>query len=1230
MRSSFFQLLLVLLWSTVLCPAQNPDPLVFTVGKTFETNNGTTLHNYLLWQPGDAATTFGKRFAIYGKDGAATSANPYQKLGVQTLQTSPSAIQALLTLGGKFDADGARLPEMIVALNAEANGTTLPEGYEFPTSINLEVAQKLAQIMTVAETDAEVLQSLVSLGRAHPGVQMAIGLGWAIETAPNSITTYEVREIDNGDNDLRVVGRVTLDAANPQMLLPPHPAHVLPHPVDPNLQLAASPKDHLAVRLRWGTPNGLRTLLPHTYGFNLYRVEQEAVDAVTGNPSSLSFAEDVLNLGGVKVNMLPIAAHTLMTDGEAANVSFSPDIFFFGDDKNPEFDDPFEDGDSFYYYVAARDIAGHPGPLSTAAAITICDRLPPSMPAIVSVDNVFDLAGSNPGEEKGRQHLRVTIRQVPETPVENRAMKYRVYRWHSAIDWQTHGANPEQNFIGEVNHIEGEPYVTFDDLNPADLDEDGLAGVDTGTPLAENEDDADMGKTYWYTVRAVDGSACTPANLSGHCGAMYGVLRDRVGPPQPEGALISCFCVPRINRWLDPYGATPDSLGLSATAHGFMVLVARIDQSTQTPRVAEKVKSFDLAYHNTETFDPTQQSSASSQIYFTRTYHYQGAELYGAVFVPFPEKKGYRLSVRSRLGDGSTSRWLTVTTDPESTPADRIKVHSFRAEAHKCCPVLISQRVLRDDRGNVRKDINRYLPPDSEDDDCPSWIEVVPGTTPPPFLPVNPDGSIEPVCGQLYLGSEDIREVRIYRRAGNRGKLTLVAQESSQKALPSFYEWKENATLLVNGVTACYYAQTFDEHGNASPLTRLGCVTVVNEDLGVPMLMEPRNLPAVDDRARAELSWFCDPVGVDRFEVWVASEGGSEPSLTAPGLTGRIATSTSPVLESEDGESLSYAVYRTDSLSSGFGDGGEFSLTLTLPAEEKLTFVVRPIGPQIPDPVTGAFEFATGDFSNQVSGQWSEPSPGLQDVIPWPAKPLPGVAEWALPVTNFAAGEGPFYAHPIPPEFMNTLKASAGILIGTVAASPSSKLPDMALLPGDQRPESHLFHYRRQSSGPPTAENLESLMPFVVYRYQVPSERYPEAQPNLVQITPLIDRLSFKSNFPTSHQSDIPISYQVEDPFLFFADYRSQEPAMPVPITGVFTRNPANFTTAAPVFGDNNPAYLSRSASAYPDAKWLDHTIWLRDSHPAARGASYQYLLVPFSERGEIERIIPTNIITHN
>jgi hypothetical protein len=1238
-RNLFFILALA---TTAPSWAQNADPLVYTVGKTFATNEDTTLHNYILWQPGDAKTTFGKRFGIYAKTGSSTSANPYTLLGIQTLQTSPSAIQAMLKLGAKFDADARFLPERITSLNAEAQGDPAAApalgSAEFPGGIDLGVAQRLAQIMTGAENDAEILQSLVSLGRAHPGVQMAIGLGFAIKANDPSVTTYEIREVDAGDNDLRVIGRVTLDTNNPQMLLPPGRPHLLPHRFNASAQqVVASPKDHLTVRLRWATPNGLRLLLPHVYGFNLYRVPE----ANAPDPLLITSVDDVANADGVRVNTLPIPAGALLTNTEAANINFQSDTFFYGDDgdvfvrlndppmESAATDTKFSDGDTFFYYVAPRDIAGQPGPLSSPTEITICDRLPCSAPSIVSVDNSFDIAGADPATETGTQHLEINIRQLPNTESDNSAKEYRVYRWHSATDWQTYGGDPDFNHIGTVAHVDGQDYVTFDDDDPADPDTDYVGpadnGPDTGSPVVTSESDFAMGKTFWYTVRAVDTSVCDPANLSGHSGPMYGVPRDRVGPPNPEGSLETCFCIPRTGFTDEGVEVSRSVYGLEEEFPGFIVRMQRIDNDDRQ-RVIKKIKSFDLQVGR---FVQTSEGT-TFQTNFSRTTLFKGMEVFRDVVVPVRALDGTIVRARSRLGDGSVSDWREMPVGGRSPKESQILRFGFRAFVELCCPVLISTNVLRDEGGRIRKDIFKYLPPDSGDEDCPSWIETFPGATPPVFVPTR-DDSIVGVCGQVYLYG-DCREVRVYRRVGNEGPFILISRQSGKEALPPVYNWKETAPVLNNGAEGCYYAQTFDENGNSSPMVRIGCVTTQNEDLGVPMVMEPVNLEPDGSNAVVQLSWFCDPVGIDRFEVWVAAEGGGDPDVKSFNLTEKIETSEDNlILTNEDDEELVFCPYRTDSLAGGFGDGGEFSVILSVPADKTLSYAIRPIGLPTPQPASGELITATGDFSNVVSNIWSAPPEPLQEVIPWPARPVPGVASVPVPVANYVSGEGPYYARPLDGEHVLRFRASSLILVGAAPAYLTGKeTPYEAYLPDNRDPFSWLFKYRRQNTEESFGnDSLKPLSAFVVYRYQVPSTRYPEAKPNLVQVTPLMDRMAYKDESGDVQGTILSLRH-IRDPFFVFQPYDESSFLLEVPISGTFSRDNSTFTTGVPIPNNPNPEYLDRTTSEFPEKSERDHTIWVRDAIPAARDASYQYLIVSFDERGEIDRVIPTNTVEHN
>jgi len=1157
--------------------AQNADPLVFTVGNSYPSVAGKS-HNYLLWQPGDVTTTYGKKFAVYGKDGAASSASPYLRLGIQSVQTSPSAIQALLMLGAQFDHDADALPGRIVDLHSEAQAQPLAPGTLLPTAINIDVAQKLAQIMSTASTDPEILQSLISLGRAHPGVMMSMGHGFAIEVPTASTNTYEVREIGIGNTDIRAIGRVSLKASAPYSLPPSGRPFPNPHPVDPDLQLVASAKDHLNVRLRWAMSNTLRLALPKAYGFNLYRVPKGLTNPSTLTTEALALAEP----GAVRVNSLPIAASDLFTDAEAANLAINREIFFYADDKNPP-SDPFVDGETFNYFVAARDIAGHPGPLSPPTEVTMCDRLPPSQPSILSVDNIFDFNSADTAARTGKQHLRVVIQQVPELPAENSATKYRVYRWHSATDWQRHGGDPDFNFIGEINHVAGAATVYFDDNNAADVDTDYLNattnGPDTGAAVATSQTDFNMGKTSWYTVRAVDAASCNPPNLSGHAGALYGVLRDRVGPDKPTGLINHCFCQPGIGEKRQNFLTEREGYGVDEDFRGAVVRVNRIDLKNREV-IFKKIRSFEVQ------IGKFKDAGSPFNALFSRTYYFKGMSPFGEVVLPIEEAEGLTIRVRIRLDDRTVSRWASDSYQKNPTANGGLQVYQFDGLVSTICRPVSG-------------------PPG-----------FVPG-----HYPVGSGGVITGISGFVNL-TPSAKEVRVYRRVGHTASLQLVFKTAGN-TLPASVPWSEGGPVIANGVEVCYYAQLFDEHGNGSPLVRIGCVTIVNDDFGVPLVTDPEPLAPLGGQGVLKLSWFCDPIGIERFEVWIASESGGEPVLASADLTGKLDTGTNSVLTTPDGDDLTFCIYQTLTLESGFGNGAEFELTLQVPYGKKYYYAIRPVGAMIPDSV-GNFSRPEGDFSNLVCSAYAEPSAPGQAVVPWPARPLPGSANIAQPVSSFTSAEGPFYATALNPESMRNERCSGAILVGALPAliGEQREVPGTTLAPKDVPPLSWLFHYRKQSDGAPTADT-ESIRRFVVYRHQVPSTRFPKARPNLVQITPLIDRITFYDDKSTGAR-------RIHDPFFTFKRYHDTSAGdFFVPSAGTFSRDPTTFSVNTAGSAANNNDYLKLPARFPLSKEYEGKTMWVRDTLPVTRGAHYQYLIVHFTVRGEIARVIPTNIISH-
>lgn len=1158
--------------------AQNADPLVFTVGNSYPTSPGK-VHNYLLWQPGDIVTTYGKRFAVYGKVGTTSSPNPYVRLGIQTVQTSPSAIQALLVLGEQFDHDAASLPGRITALHAEAQGQPLPPGFIMPSAIDINVAQKLGQIMTTASGDPEILQSLISLGRAHPGVMMCMGHGFAIEVPDTSSNTYEVREISGANTDIRVIGRVSLKASAPYTLTAPGRPFPNPHPVDPDLQLAASAKDHLNARLRWGTPNPLRAELPKTYGYNLYRVPKGGVVdplTITTEAQALAVAD------AAKVNDLPIAASDLFTDAEAADLTHKREVFFYADDKAPP-SDPFIDGETFYYYVAARDIAGHPGPLSPPTEITMCDRLPPSQPAILSVDNVFDFSTANVSDRTGEQHLRVVIRQVPDLPVENSAVKYRVYRWHIATDWQRYGGDPDFNFIGEVAHVPGQTTVFFDDNDASDLDTDYVDalnnGPDTGASIVSSETDFMMGKTVWYTVRAVDDASCDPPNLSGHCGALYGVLRDRVGPKKPTGNIERCYCDPRIDNGEEELVRHED-YDLDSDFPGAIVRVHRTNERNGGT-VIRKIRSFEV-----EVGAQADQGVPFEPI-FSRTSYYKGLAPYGDIVVPIPEADGLVVRARIRLDDRTASEWAIVGYQPKSQSKGLIQRYNFNGSVVQICLPVIG----------------------------------VPGGIPQGHFPIGGDGSITGISGTVAT-TPDTREVRVYRRVGHSSPLQLIYKAAGD-TLPADVDWTENGPVVTNGVEVCYFAQLFDEHGNGSPLVRIGCATIVNDDLAIPLLADPEPLAPLGGQGVVKLCWFCDPVGVERFEVWVADELGGEPVLLSTDLTGKLDTGSNETLTTPEGDELSFCIFQTPTIASGFGNGAEFCLNIQVPYGRKYYYAIRPVGPMIPDAM-GDYARAEGDFSNLTCSAYAEPATPGQPVVPWPARPLPGTANIEQAVSSFTRPEGPFYATALSPVNMNNEGCSGAILVGKIPSPIDGQddFPKTTLVPNEGNPIKWLFRYRKQSDGGPSSET-ESIRRFVVYRHQIPSTRFPNARPNLVQITPLIDRLAFYLDPPTG-------ALRLDDPFFIYKRYtETSQTDFFVPSGGTFSRDPNKFQVNVPQIAMVDNPYLQFPDRFNIGKDYIPKTMWVRDTLPVTRGANYQYLIVHFTTRGEIARVIPTNIISH-
>jgi len=1131
---------------------QGTENLLTTLGTTVDSTVDGKTHAYLLWQPGDAAVTFGKRYAIHSKPGDADSPAPFTRLGIQTLQGSPNTVRAMLELGVKIDPGAADAPGRIDALYRQLlfdpEDPAPPEDPDPTPPIDpaIEVAGKLLFIMQSAATDSETLSRLFFLGRAHPGVMMALGHGFSIPVAAG-VHTFEVREVDSADNDLRVVGRVTLDTANPVIPAAPAAPFPVPHTVKPADYHTVSPKDHLNVRLRWGIPPGLRGQMPHTFGFDMFRVKKDDAETLGWHVSPPPRADLLAAVAAsvptdldpdfARANTLPILVGDLLTPAEASNpddterIDFSDDGVWHLDSNGDPVRRPYQDGEAFYFFVAARNICGIPGEISPGALVVMCDTLPPKPPSIESVTSQFTAPATPAGwkGQGGTQHLQVKLRQLPQEPASGAATRYYIYRWSRSQEYLDNVGNPLIGRIGHVDHEPGQTFATFDDNG---------AGAPT---LATHAD-----RSVWYTVRAAGVSACPDEILSGHSAPLPGFLRDFKAPDTASGDFVICRQLPTAiyqgSQATDPgqYDLPKDYVGVTIRAERSSPVIVAADievflnNSKQEPIIIHSKRH---SYRK------------SDQLLVNLPYRQPDNEANIMVI------RVSGVTAHGQVSAAAVASEVNLKNDP-------YLVHSFRLEARQDCGPVSS----------------------------------APGPR-PVHEAYDVAGNLNPIIGSISFDpGQGVREWRVYRRVGSDGELSLIAKNEGD-SLASPAPWVDDALPAANGSRVCYFVQVLDQNANPSPLFPIGCTTLLNPDLPTPMLAPAKITGENGDRMTVALEWFCDPVGVDRFEILVAREGGGIPD--PEGLSGLLASEALAGI-SADFPDLEFHRFQTTRVGGILGNGPGFVAEIDLPADATHFFAVRACGPGEPD------ARASGSASNVASARWVIPPAVNQPIIPWPARPLPGRYDHRLPIGQYTTAEGPLWPLVLPTDFGVATTFLVGV---TKHPLQTNTLGTFASLQSPEPPENHLFHLR-ESRG--SATPLTELMPFMLFRYQLPSDRFPDARANIVQCTPLIDRMSWRQ----AGDKDGKDFYEIRDPWFRFLDGRFS--SVPIPVSGIWNSQrqpdlgiPANLT--------NPPPYLEDFTGM----------ILLCDLLPVTVGARYRHLLVQFDARGEIKRVIPLDPVQH-
>jgi hypothetical protein len=349
--------------------------------------------------------------------------------------------------------------------------------------------------------------------------------------------------------------------------------------------------------------------------------------------------------------------------------------------------------------------------------------------------------------------------------------------------------------------------------------------------------------------------------------------------------------------------------------------------------------------------------------------------------------------------------------------------------------------------------------------------------------PHGDDGSVEEICATAVL-TVGTKEVKFYRRVEN-GPLTLVCQREADFDAGTNTVTCCDGSMPAQPSDICYFMQQFDEHGNAGPMLRIGCVkTGPNAPMATPIL-SPIASVGTSTNARMRLQWFCPPYGVERFEVWVAG------NPLPPGA--KISEDMTLTNVIELGVPLPGVVpdpklltFLTRRVGPGFGTGPVFSLEADVAVGNKYAVFVRAVGT----------DGSVSPKSNVEQFTWHTTPEVPVANVPWPARSLPAVT-----LTNFPGVMARMFHTndlvfaPFPQQRFE----GVGVRVGSVSM-PFINWQLTNAIAGTADPLEHVYR---------SARDHGLLFPLVVYRAQVPNAEFPDVSGDVVQVTPLMEQIAF-------------------------------------------------------------------------------------------------------------------------
>jgi len=454
------------------------------------------------------------------------------------------------------------------------------------------------------------------------------------------------------------------------------------------------------------------------------------------------------------------------------------------------------------------------------------------------------------------------------------------------------------------------------------------------------------------------------------------------------------------------------------------------------------------------------------------------------------------------------------------------------------------------------------------------------------------NGPVAPIRLRFKL-TPRTKTYRLYRSIDG-GALTLVAEGTAayDSTTPQKQVVRADDAMPPSAARLCYFVQVLDENGNGSPMSFLGCKEVKPATLPLPVLAEPQATGAVTN-PQVALNWFCPTSGVYRFQVKI--ERADQPGSGLP--TGMVSTKLhqmpnfnpqaryAGLLPNTRFRSASLAAILalahfdeaqlTPPIGANFGPGPQFTLTASLVPNVPYNLSVAAMDDQ----------GNAGDSSQVWKFTWVPPP--QVDNVPWPARPLPPVKDFfetpGLPAAGLTAM--PLYS-PIGTGL--DTRYPVGIVIGS--------FPLVIYYPfqltfnvGTSNLASYSFgggvvidpnSFVATATSPDPTRNGQSLLPIVVYRQQVANTNFPHVTGNLVQCSPLIEKIPYSLDFHPFNRSAVTILDRLIA------------------------------TTEIP---------------ACPTCDNFISVLVLRDQQPAIHGATYQYYVMRFNDKREVDEVIPTN-----